>query len=129
MSLFDELKSFTGGPTVSETWNRPNSTKEIDAMFEEGSGVHIIYKHSFACSVCIFTMNSLERELDAISGFGTPHFIDVREQRSLSDRVAERSGVRHESPQVVIIRDGQAFWTASHGEVRSDSVLNALKEI
>ncbi len=129
MSLLDAFKSFTKGPEVSGSWKRPESEEDLRAIFESGSGVHIIYKHSFACSVCTFSLNSMERSMDDILGVGTPHFIDVRAQRPLSNLIAELSGVKHESPQVIIIRDGEAFWTGSHSEVRGDAVVEALNEL
>jgi bacillithiol system protein YtxJ len=51
----------------------------------------------------------------------------VIENRRLSDIVAERLGVRHESPQALLIKDGRAVWHASHWSITSEALVNALR--
>ena len=50
------------------------------------------------------------------------HRLVVQRSRALSDRLAKLLGVRHESPQVLILVDGRAAWHTSHAGVRSDRV-------
>jgi bacillithiol system protein YtxJ len=45
----------------------------------------------------------------------------------LSDTVAERLGVRHESPQALLIKDGRAVWHASHWSITSEALVSALR--
>jgi bacillithiol system protein YtxJ len=54
--------------------------------------------------------------------------IVVQRARAASREVAARTGVRHESPQAFIIRNGQSVWTASHWNITSDAVADALRE-
>ena len=61
-------------------------------------------------------------------GHGPIGLIDVRVARAVTAEVARRTGVRHESPQVLLLRDGHAVWSTSHGGVRAAAVARALAE-
>jgi bacillithiol system protein YtxJ len=52
----------------------------------------------------------------------------VQSARELSRRVAEQTGVRHESPQAIILRNGQAVWTASHFDITAEAVAQAVRD-
>jgi bacillithiol system protein YtxJ len=50
------------------------------------------------------------------------YLVDVRAQRPLSQTIAMRSGVRHESPQVIVFRQGVPTWNASHADITADAL-------
>jgi bacillithiol system protein YtxJ len=50
------------------------------------------------------------------------HVVDVRAQRLLSQQIAARSGVQHESPQVIIFQRGAPIWNASHYDVTARDI-------
>jgi bacillithiol system protein YtxJ len=52
------------------------------------------------------------------------YLISVRQRRDLARHIAERTGVRHESPQVLVIRDGQVAASASHDRVTAEFLLS-----
>ena len=54
------------------------------------------------------------------------HLVDVSQQRELSDLTQHFTGVRHESPQAFILRDGKPTWHGSHGRIRTKTILEAL---
>ncbi len=53
--------------------------------------------------------------------------IDVIEQRELSNFVAEQTGVRHQSPQVLAFAKGNVIWHASHWNIEEDALIAALR--
>jgi len=53
--------------------------------------------------------------------------IDVSRQHELSREIEQRSGIRHESPQVILIDDGVAVWDASHSGIDRKSIERALE--
>ena len=66
-------------------------------------------------------------EMLTVSGeHGGIGLIDVRVAREVTAEVARRTGVRHESPQVLLLHDGRAAWSAAHGAVRAEAVERAL---
>ena len=58
---------------------------------------------------------------------GTVPLIDVRHGQQLSQSIEARTGIRHESPQVFVLRQGQARWSASHYRVTTQAVTAALQ--
>ena len=57
---------------------------------------------------------------------GVVAVIDVAEWPELGQEVAARSGIRHESPQVIILRLGEPVWTAHHREITAEAIARAM---
>src|SRR5215813_8539831 len=85
----------------------------------------LIFKHSTQCPI---STQAYEEFIDFAEG--VPHLICsavlVIENRKLSNAIAERFGVRHESPQALLVKDGRVVWHASHWSITSDSLNDAL---
>ncbi|MCG9792992.1 bacillithiol system redox-active protein YtxJ [Flavobacterium algicola] len=79
-----------------------------------------IFKHSTRCSISRMALKQFENEFDSEAEV-TPYFLDLLEYRSISDAIATKFGVHHQSPQLIVIKDGKAVYDASHGEI--DAVL------
>ena len=75
----------------------------------------LIFKHSTRCSISSMSLDRLLRnwkEEDSIEI--TPYYLDLIAYRSLSNLVAERFGISHESPQVLLLKDGKVTYHESH---------------
>ncbi len=129
MGFLNSLKPLFSGSDRSELWKVPQSESEIESVFSKDGGLHLIYKHSYACGVCRFSLMRIEKKLSNISEHAIPWFIDVRNQRKLSNKIAELSGVRHESPQLLLLLNGDVYWSGSHSEVDAAPILESLKEL
>lgn len=88
-----------------------------------------LFKHSTRCGASAHALLELEgflrergRDLDA-----TVRLLEVPRQRELSDAVAERTGVRHHSPQLLVLRDGEVIWHASHWAIERGRLERALE--
>ncbi len=82
----------------------------------------IIFKHSNNCGIsarAYIQMSQLERPVGLVT---------VQTARVVSDELEKRTGLAHETPQVMIISDGKVSWTASHGQVKAEAVEGALAE-
>jgi bacillithiol system protein YtxJ len=101
--------------------------QDLDQLIERSkTDPVLIFKHSTQCPISTqaydeFT-NFAENERDLVSGV-----VLVVENRRLSNAIAERFGIRHESPQALLIKDGGIVWHASHWSVTSDSLRDALR--
>jgi bacillithiol system protein YtxJ len=85
----------------------------------------IVFKHSESCGASWMAETSLEDgRLPA-----PVHRLVVQRSRQLSARLAELVGVRHESPQVLILVDGRAAWHTSHAGVTRDRVADAWQRL
>lgn len=101
----------------------PTDAKTADEIAAR-RGRSIIYKHSPTCSLCGWSNYKLGQlaEQDGL----TFELVDVFANRALSQDIEARFGVRHESPQVLIIEDGEVVWHASHRGVAPERVRDAL---
>ena len=78
-------------------------------------GLVMIYKHSVTCSISGSALHRLERnwEVEEMNGL-TPYYLDLLRFREVSNQVAQEFSVRHESPQVLVIDNGQCVYHTSH---------------
>ena len=86
-----------------------------------GSDRAVLYKHSTSCPVSAWVIEDV-LEFARTHPDWTVYVLKVIEQRGLSDAVAERLGVRHESPQAFVIKAGQCVWNASHSAINADNL-------
>jgi bacillithiol system protein YtxJ len=86
-----------------------------------------VFKHSTRCPVSGAARNRVVEYEAQNSGNGVDiRMVKVIENRPLSNAIAEALGVRHQSPQIILVKDRAAVWSASHGEVRGDRLQEAL---
>ena len=85
----------------------------------------LLFKHSPICGVSAAVRREVERFVE-IHGGVPVYAIDVRSERPLSQKAALRLDVRHESPQAILILDGRATWNASHFEITTESLAEAV---
>lgn len=88
----------------------------------------MIFKHSRACSTSNMVINRLERNWnqDEMQHVQT-YFLDLLSYRQISNAISEEFKIQHESPQVLIIRDGKAIYNGSHFEIDYSSVKKATQ--
>jgi len=98
---------------------------DTPAELATSPGRTIVYKHSPACSLCSWSIHEVA-DFANESGV-TVHQVDVLRQRPLSQAIEAHFGVRHESPQVLIIEDGAVRWHASHRALTAARLQAALE--
>ncbi len=93
---------------------------DLDRLFAESAqGPVVLFKHDFACPISA----NASRAVAAVPG-AVP-LIDVERQKGLAAEVASRTGIEHESPQVIVLRNGQAVYSASHWDIIGVEVARA----
>jgi bacillithiol system protein YtxJ len=75
--------------------------------------------------VCLAALDEVEAFVAARPDVPV-YLVDVRTEQPLSQSIAARTGVRHESPQVIILRRGAAAWCASHHDITTDAIQRNL---
>jgi len=102
-------------------WIELNSQEQVDLIKERSKEQpQIIFKHSTRCSVSGMAKNRLERS-EPVPGAAF-YFLDLIRHRSLSDAIAETFSVYHESPQVLVIRNGECVYDESHSGINMDDI-------
>ena len=82
----------------------------------------VLFKHDFACPISA----AAYREMTRVAG-DVP-MVDVERDKGVASEVARRTGIRHESPQVIVLRGGQGVWSASHFDITASAVEQAVRE-
>lgn len=102
-------------------WFNLISEAQFTALLEASAKKpQVIFKHSTRCSTSAMVKNRLERsEIPAGVDF---YFLDLISYRSLSGKIADELGVRHESPQILLIRDGKCIYHESHYAVMMEEI-------
>jgi bacillithiol system protein YtxJ len=76
----------------------------------------VIFKHSTRCSISRMALKQFENEFD-LEGTVTPYFLDLINHRDISNEIATRFDVYHQSPQLLLIKDGKSIYDASHSDI------------
>jgi len=87
----------------------------------------IIFKHSTSCSISAAAKGKLERQWDESGLADTKlYYLDLLRFRPISAEIAQQFGVQHESPQLLLIQDGECRYNASHMGIRLSEVKSAV---
>ncbi|HEX5817957.1 MAG TPA: bacillithiol system redox-active protein YtxJ [Gemmatimonadales bacterium] len=85
----------------------------------------LLLKHSPRCGVSRWALEEVE-QLEREGDVGPIAMVDVVADRELSQAVADRIGVRHQSPQLIFLEEGIVRWHISHGAITADAVRHRL---
>jgi len=101
-------------------WIPLNDLSQLDALIEQSKDVNIqkvaIFKHSTRCSISDMVKNRLEK--NALSSDSFPvYYLDLIAHRNISNRIAELFHVEHESPQLLLLKNGACIEHASHTDI------------
>jgi bacillithiol system protein YtxJ len=80
----------------------------------------VIFKHSTTCPVSAAAYYEMEQFA------GEVILVEVQRARELSREIEKQTGIRHESPQVLVLENGKVVWNASHFKVKARAVEEAL---
>lgn len=94
-----------------------NDLAELDALMEKSNEQPVVlFKHSTTCPISSGVYNEISRADADIN------LIVVQHSRPVSNAIAEKTGIRHESPQALVIKNGAVVYHASHYDVTAAEV-------
>ena len=92
------------------------AAEELDSVFQQD--VAVVFKHSTTCPVSWMAHHQVT-DFQSSRPEVPVYLLSVKKHREVSNELARRTGVTHQSPQVLIFRRGSLLGSASHGEVTS----------
>ena len=99
-----------------------NNRETLDKLITDSKDKPVvIFKHSNACGISASAYREMEK-LDS-----EVNLLEVQSARDVSRELADLTGIRHETPQVIVFKDGKAVWNASHFDVKAGAVLKAVE--
>lgn len=104
---------------VSEVpWKFLDSVKQLEVISEaSGSRPQVIFKHSTSCGISRMILNMFKKEYNLEEGQMDLYFLDLHAHREVSNAVAAKFGIMHQSPQLLILKNGVVVKHDSHGAI------------
>lgn len=130
MSMFGKLFGDSNSKDTSSSsieWNDLTDLKQLEEIAEESAETPvIIFKHSTRCSISRMALKNFEREYNIQEGSAKPYFLDLLEHRDISNAIASQFNVEHQSPQLLLIKDGKVVYHTSHSDIDAEAVKDKI---
>lgn len=101
---------------------REDQLKEI----KEKDGYSVIFKHNTTCPISRGVWRHFETEADQLSNVSSVYVLDLLAHRDLSDTIADVYGVEHQSPQVLLIKNGECKYNESLYNISVEETSKAI---
>ena len=100
----------------------------IDEMnqFVQQPGKHLLFKHSTTCPISAKAHEEFQAFVKDTNTSAA--IVLVIEDRPVSNQIAEHFGIKHESPQIFLLEDGQVHWNTSHWKITRETLKEAVGE-
>ncbi|MCS4302572.1 bacillithiol system redox-active protein YtxJ [Chryseobacterium sp. BIGb0232] len=125
MSFFDKI--FGGNNQASDQksfWKNIKSEEDLEKAIESSYQHRIaIFKHSTSCFISKTVLKNFEKEIENADQEVEVYYLDLLAHRPLSNKIAEDFGIRHESPQLIVIENGKPVNSASHQDISLSQIV------
>ena len=126
MSFFDKI--FGGKQEENQAksfWNYIKDEEDLRIAIENSYAYRIaIFNHSTSCFISKTVLKNFEKEIENSDEQNVSfYFLDLLAFRPISNKIAEDFGIRHESPQLIVIEDGKAINNASHQDISLSQIV------
>lgn len=127
MSFFDKI--FGGKQEENQSksfWNLIESEKDLEEAIKKSYSRKIaIFKHSTSCFISKTVLKNFEKEIEESEEHGAIlYYLDLLAHRDISNKIAEDFGIRHESPQLIVIQNGDEVNNASHQDITLKQIVS-----
>ena len=106
-------------------WTIIESAEQLDNIKKQ-AGNSIIFKHSTRCSISMMAKKRFELEWDLLPENINLYFLDLIKYRDLSNKVATDYQIHHESPQLLLIKNGDCILDQSHGDISVEETVSVI---
>jgi bacillithiol system protein YtxJ len=97
--------------------------EDLDTIFQDEKA--LVFKNSTHCGISKNAIREFEKFAETIKDTIKVYIVDVNKNRDLSREIAERTQIRHESPQIILLEKGKVRWNASHWNITFDACRKA----
>lgn len=102
------------------TLDKMEQFDEIDEISQTKSVV--LFKHSTRCSISRMALKQFDAEFNYPEEKINWYLLDLLNHRDLSNEIASRYNVMHQSPQIIVIRNGKAVFNVSHDSISAEDL-------
>ena len=112
---------------MNKNWSNLTEENQIAEIIALSSSIPVyIFKHSTTCGISAQAKENVEisyKNTDKPLSF---YYLDLLKFRSISNEVASKLNVHHQSPQLILIHDGQVVFTTSHHKIKATIIEDSL---
>jgi bacillithiol system protein YtxJ len=128
MSLFNNF--FGASPQVETNskinWLALTSVSQLDEIEDaSNSKLVVLFKHSTRCSISRMALRQFENDFESNDQI-LPYYLDLLNHRDISNEIASKFSVVHQSPQLLIISKEKCIYNASHSDIDAEVIKNYL---
>lgn len=106
-------------------WNRLTDVNQLNELDKESYYQPIaIFKHSTRCGISRMALRQFEKQLDIDNAIFKIYFLDLLSFRELSNEIVNRFQVFHQSPQLIVIKNGNTVHHSSHDQIDAEILNN-----
>ena len=125
MSFFQNIFNSSEEKDSNENkinWNELTDLGQLNQIIAASNEKPVaIFKHSTRCSVSRMALKQFENEFNS-SDKVTPYFLDLIAYRAISNAIADQFRVTHQSPQLILIKEGKAIYNVSHSDIDAEEL-------
>ena len=123
MSFFNNIFGKSTTQNSETFWKKLESMEDLDAAIEESKTKKVaLFKHSTRCSISSMVLSKFERAVEKSDKDVSYYFLDLIAHRDISNEIAKRLDVEHQSPQLLVLEKGLVTKHASHNGATLDIV-------
>lgn len=110
-------------------WQSLTALDTLDAITEASyHRPQLLFKHSTRCGISAGAKMRLDRGVEALGEEFDLYYLDLLSFREVSNGIADRFHVLHQSPQVIVVRNGKASYHMSHQLITVERILDQLNQ-
>lgn len=107
--------NFFGNDTLPKQWQNLSSVKQLEQAIEESHQQPVaLFKHSTRCSRSMFAKSKLEENYNLSAEKVKFYYLDLLNHRDVSNAIAEKLRIQHQSPQLIVLKNGKPVFHTSH---------------
>ena len=106
------------------SWHELRSEEEFNRLLEDQSQSFAIFKHSSRCGVSSWVRRSFNSDWKSDYSQVDIYEVDVIRNRAISQLIAEKLNIHHESPQLIVVKNGEVIHNESHNNIEAKSLVS-----
>jgi len=124
MSFLDSIFGKKSKENSNLDWNTLSDIAQLETIVKNSSTkTQAIFKHSTRCGISSVVLRKFEKQFDISTSIDL-YFLDLLSNRELSNEIAHRFNILHQSPQLLIIKNKKIVYHASHYDIISNGILD-----
>lgn len=121
MGIFDTLFGESSKNNNSDLWIEINNFMDLEKAIDKSFKQKVaIFKHSTRCGISTRVKAKFEKEMEESKPKVILYYLDLLAHRDISNTIAEKFSITHQSPQLLVVENGKVIQHASHSNITSN---------